>query len=273
MKTLSKYFLIILGLFQFLACPDVVEDPYPPASPVFVEKTTPADLIEKGIGANFRNTANPNQNSIILMWHPNSEDDIAGYNIYRAIETLDTLAQFENILSIDLSSTLPGQDTFYVDTEVSTRKRYLYYIESEDLSGNNSQPSDTISYKLLTKPHPFSIPEGTTTQNLVFHWEEEQSMADYPQNSVIRINNEANETVWVCMFQYPFNDYSFNFAPNGSNVNEENVIAFNGISGYLSPGRYFWKVEALRMGNGITTDPDIDIAGCESEWVEFILEE
>ncbi len=272
---MNRYLKISISAFIFIlfGCPDYVEDPNPPAPPVFVEKTYPADLIEKGIGAYNFNTENPDKNSIQLMWHPNTEDDLAGYKLYRALEIVDELTDFEVIETIDLSTTMSGRDTFFVDTTPAELKRYYYYLTAYDLAGNNSLPSDSISYKLLKKPHAFPIAHGTTSRNLTFRWEEHQLDSEFPQNSVIRINDEDDLTVWVCLFYYPFNGYSFNFAPNGENVNEEVVIAFNGIEGYLPPGRYFWKVEALRLGNGISTDADMDYVGAESDWVEFILVE
>ncbi len=258
---------------NIIGCPDVVEDPYPPDPPRIVSQTTPADLVERGIGPYNFNTENPDVNSIKFMWHPNSEDDLLGYNIYRAIEIPNGIGDFELIYQVDISSTITGRDTFYVDTDITTLKRYYYYLRSLDLAGNKSSTSDTISYKLLMKPHAFSISNGSTSNNLTFYWDEDQSMTNYPQSSVIRINNEDNESIWVCMFQYPFNGFSFNYAPDGSNVNEEAVLDFNGISGYLPPGRYYWKVTSLRMGNGITTDAEKDVAGAESDWIEFVLED
>lgn len=272
MKRIILLSLVIVSPI-FLGCPDYVEDPYPPSPPVFVDKTYPTDQTEQGIGAYNFNTETPEKNSIRLMWHPNAEDDLAGYKLYRAREVADEIEDFELIKIVDIAATLTGRDTFYIDTEPQVLRRYYYFLKSYDLAGNNSEPSDTVSYKLLNKPQAFPIHEGTPSHNIVFNWDENQLLTEYPQNSLIRINNTDNETIWACLFQYPFDGYYFNFAPNGEEVNIYAVIEFNGIEGYLPPGQYFWKVKALRMGNGITTDADNDIAGAESDWIEFIIEE
>ena len=69
---------------------------------------------------------------IVLMWQPNSEPDLAGYNVYRR-DTIDGA-----VGSFGLVATLVT-DTTYVDAAVSDALTYAYAITSVDISINANE--------------------------------------------------------------------------------------------------------------------------------------
>ncbi len=74
-------------------------------------------------------------NAVQLNWSRNSEYDLRGYNIYCSSESNSTF--------IKLNGT-PIADSFWNDTNLSW-DIYHYYITAQDLAGNQSNSSDTIT--------------------------------------------------------------------------------------------------------------------------------
>ena len=242
--------ILIITLFIFLiSCGD---EPKHPSSPVWVEKSRPEDLEEKGIDAHNVNLIDPEKNSIKLTWHPNPEEDIWKYYVYRT-DSVDE----ETNNPIDFSSILTTEsDTSFIDENVGLYVEYYYYLKVENFDGINSAPSDTISYELLYKPQAISDSDSVYFQQLQFQWIESSGGSHVPSGYVIRINNEFSESIWTCEIQPPsyFNPRTFNYSPGGIDCLEH-----NGISGYLDLGKYYWKVKSLLH----------DQASAESNWVEI----
>jgi len=83
----------------------------------------------------------PTTENIQIVWHKNSELDIAGYNIYRRIEGEGSFTQ------VNVS---PLVDTIYVDTEATQPMWYHYYVTAVDRDGFESVPSCTLSARPVT---------------------------------------------------------------------------------------------------------------------------
>jgi fibronectin type 3 domain-containing protein len=81
-------------------------------------------------------------NDIELRWEPVEEDDLAGYNIYSAI---DPEGPFEK-LNTELI------DTTYYLYSPDQRDFYYFYATSEDLGGNESITTDTLAVNTLPQP-------------------------------------------------------------------------------------------------------------------------
>lgn len=94
-----------------------VSDTTPPASP-----------------ANLSATAH--DGSISLIWNDNSENDLAGYNVYRSISSGGSYTK----TNVSLVST-----TNYTDNSVSNGTTYFYVVTAEDDSGNESEYSSEVS--------------------------------------------------------------------------------------------------------------------------------
>jgi hypothetical protein len=85
-----------------------------------------------------------------LFWDPNSEKDLAGYRLYRKLESDDW--------EILQSGLIPG--TSWVDPDVRTGDRILYRVTALDLADpvNESGYSEEVS--ILVALDPDSAPEG-----------------------------------------------------------------------------------------------------------------
>ena len=96
----------------------VAHDVFPPAVPA-------------GLQAVF---SGPGQKPFIdLVWTPNSEPDLAGYNVYRCDEGREE--------AVKLNSDLIKSPAFR-DTEVAPGHRYVYSISAGDVRGNESPRSE-----------------------------------------------------------------------------------------------------------------------------------
>jgi hypothetical protein len=82
-------------------------------------------------------TAVATANSIDLSWSRNTEDDLGGYNLYRAVDdgTFTPLATNLNVPTFN-------------DTQVEPNKRYRYAVSAIDMSGNESPRSSEITARI-----------------------------------------------------------------------------------------------------------------------------
>jgi len=253
---------IIASLFIFLiSCSEDVKHPSPP---IWAEKSRPEDLDERGIDAHNINLIYLNNNSIKLEWHPNPEEDIWRYYLYRT-DVVD-----EENKPIDFSIILTTEnDTLFYDEVASHYIEYYYYLKAENFDGIKSVTSDTISYELLKKPQAISGSDSVYYQQLQFQWIDDQYPSHIPSYYTIKVENESGQGIWGCLFLNP------NFLNNGEivsyfySLNGSECVEHQGTDEYLEPGKYYWKIKPLRLGNGITTSADHDIASAESNWVEI----
>jgi fibronectin type 3 domain-containing protein len=75
----------------------------------------------------------PGQRPFIdLVWAPDTDADLAGYNVYR---------RAEGGQPAKINSELVKAPA-YRDTEVQRRKRYFYSVSAVDLRGNESERSE-----------------------------------------------------------------------------------------------------------------------------------
>ncbi|MDP6685044.1 MAG: hypothetical protein QGH24_03775 [Candidatus Marinimicrobia bacterium] len=256
--------IIICFSILFSGCTQELKNKNIPSTPVWVEKSRPEDLDERGIDAHNMNLISPDKNSIKLAWHPNPEEDIWKYHLYRT-DVVDE-ENFPTDFSIILTTEI---DTLFYDEEVFRYVEFYYYLIAENFDGIKSATSDTISYKLLKKPSAFTTSDSIQSISLQFHWLDHQYGSHIPSYYAVKIENEFGHGVWGCLFLNP------NFLNNGEPVsfsfslNGTDCVEYEGIDDYLEPGRYFWKIKALRLGNGIATSADHDIASAESNWVEI----
>ena len=104
-------------------------------SPVITEATgTPkaAPLAPSGL------TATPVDSGISLAWKKNLELDLAGYNVYRRID------------SGSLDSLTATADTFLLNKPLSGASRYYYKIQAKDVDGNKGPMSDSAYCRPIT---------------------------------------------------------------------------------------------------------------------------
>ena len=92
-------------------------DKFPPATPRNVRAITVPGAVE-------------------LAWSPNSEPDLAGYNVYRSTGSEEGLAARLNQQPLEVP--------VYRDTQVTAGASYSYRIRAVDRNGNESSPSDGV---------------------------------------------------------------------------------------------------------------------------------
>ncbi len=100
-------------------------------------KVIPVDNYPPGTPAGLYSLAR--LDSITLIWKPNTEKDLAGYNIYRQ--------EGENGTPVKLNEKI-FTDTEYVDTPPMSDESYFYYVTAVDNSAgaNESSPGKKIQF-------------------------------------------------------------------------------------------------------------------------------
>ena len=249
---------------------------------MWIEKSQSDNRIELGIDSD-----NNTKSGIVLMWYSNSENDLAGYNIYRGQESNGTTIQYGILSEINIFQKFE-YDTLYFGINASNNVTYFYYIEAEDLVGNKSSPSDTISYTLRLPPTSLS-PVNTIADSFpIFRWIDNVENYQYTSEFVIRVeksNENSTEPFWVCRFYNQWFGYentipiSFLFFPAMGSWDEinidlhtnapSNVISCYGTTSVMSNGTYRWKIKAISQVNNET---NIDDASGESAWSYFNIE-
>lgn len=119
---------------------------------------------------------------VSLFWIPNSESDIAGYNIYRA----DSPSAFEAAWR-KMNPSLHTLTTFR-DDRVEPGRRYYYRVTAVDRAGNESRPSAIVSQEVVPeavcrlhseeefRERSIQIPDGRHTDD---RWGKCHRHADY----------------------------------------------------------------------------------------------
>lgn len=260
---------VLLG-FMLFSCQESREDPNPPDPPVWVLKSAPEAWVEQGIDADSRGGG-----AIVLMWYPNGEADLAGYELFRADTALS--GPYEKRFTVDLFE--PLLDTIFFDDEVDHYVAYYYYLLAFDLAGNRSRPSDTISYTLLNAPVPYTpVNDTVAVGDLRFEWMDRPAHFVYSNEFVLRLERvlgpQTMEAVWICRFNNDCYECG-NTRPQGIDYFSAgapwpgNVTVCVEQSATLPPGQYRWKVKAI---GEVDNHTNLDESSGESEWAYFILE-
>lgn len=126
------YWVTPITLWQGEGKKGVVEGDNSPVASVFANDTFPPD-IPAGLQAVFSGLTG--QPFIDLAWTPNTEPDLAGYNVYR--RTGDEPPVKVNSALVKTSA--------YRDTQVKPGVKYFYSVSAVDLRNNESQKSAEAS--------------------------------------------------------------------------------------------------------------------------------
>src|SRR5699024_7490142 len=103
--------------------------------------------------------------AIDLTWEPNDEEDVAGYNVYRAES--DDVSTDGAPLNDELLA-----DPEFTDDTAEPGTEYFYVVTAVDKAGNKSDPSDAASATIpkpevhekysFTEAGDTNVPEGYT---------------------------------------------------------------------------------------------------------------
>jgi hypothetical protein len=74
-----------------------------------------------------------------LLWEPSADKDLAGYLVYR---------RSADGTGFDRLTTEPGLELEYLDSAVNSGRGYSYYVSAVDLSGNESEASESVDVEV-----------------------------------------------------------------------------------------------------------------------------
>jgi hypothetical protein len=94
-------------------------------------------------------TATPGDTRVQLAWTPNSETDLAGYNVYRGTST-------PVATTTPINGTSPLPSASFLDTGVTNGSTYFYVVSALDTSGN-SATSATVSANPTASTTSFAV--------------------------------------------------------------------------------------------------------------------
>ncbi len=234
-------FIATLALLWTGCEPGSNKDTIAPDPPVVLPASECTSPDEQGIDAV------PDRDRIRLEWWVGSEEDLAGYEIYRSREgeAVDSLVAMLPIEEIS------GEVAFYEDEDVALRVRYFYTIKAFDEANNASTVSDTLTYMLLSKLMP-DQPRGDITDRIpefVFQWGDDPlPIVSY----VIRVTDLMGTYLWISDL-FIAQEYH---NPVHLVYNEDGRAS----SDSLESGGYRWRVD------GVGAE---EYSGSESYWMPF----
>ncbi|NOZ75695.1 MAG: hypothetical protein GXO90_10070 [FCB group bacterium] len=261
--------LPVMFIFLLTSCNPVSEDPFPPAAPEWIAKSLPEAWNERGIDAESSGAS-----GIILMWQPNTESDLAGYVLYRADSTGSNT--FRPIMEIDLME-IWTSDTSYIDAQINPYVDYYYYLTARDQAGNESPPSDTLTYRLMLRCQLLDpVDQSVVLDSLSFSWVDPVGNYTYTQEYVLRIDqlDPVPHTAWITRFYQRW--YSSQSSGDPIQVDwfpspgpwPDYVSTCRATRDSLEPGLYRWKIKNLSEVDNAT---GLDECSGESEWALFEL--
>ena len=253
--TLSILFISLL----LVACtqPEEVK-PDPPELLQMVLRSAGDDSLdfERGIDAGA-NPGNP-LNAIEVQWHTHlQQNDLESFKIYRSEHESGTI-NF-NLLSTKEIGQPGAIDTLYRDTQdLALDVRYFYYITAVDKDNQESEPSDTVSYRLLEKASDLSLngnPQQITTPEFNFKWQSLASHLFYVRVEAF-ISEEFHPLVYLEEVQSAYDDGWQNLYLEGT-----------WLKARFPNGNYRWRIDCV----GDENISEQAFEGSESDWSDFII--
>ncbi len=217
------------------------KDTVAPDPPVVLPASECTSADEQGIDAV------PDRDRIRLEWWVGSEEDLAGYEIYRHREG----EAVDSLVAVLLIEEISGEVAFYEDEDVALQMRYFYTIKAFDEANNASTVSDTLTYMLLSKLMP-DQPRGDITDRIpefVFQWGDDPlPIVSY----VIKVTDVMGTYLWISdLFIAQEYDTPVHIVYN---------VDGRANSDSLESAVYFWRVD------GVGAE---EYSGSESYWMRF----
>jgi hypothetical protein len=239
MKSIARFFLLLILIFINFNCNKKVTSTQDKPGPVtLVPGVEDTCRVEKGIDAI------PEGNLIRIEWMA-GDASTARYKVFRGT---DPKGLFTLIITEDVSV------QFYEDQVPSLTVRYYYFVRTVNDEGVESDPSDTLSYRLIRKAEGLD-PVDPCGNRPSFTWRDPNS----PQANdyIIRVRETGSgRMVWLSKFR------NMDFGP------DTKTIAFDADGGALSDSlasgaEYQWRIDIV--GNEKNS-------GSESSWTTIQIQ-
>jgi hypothetical protein len=234
----TLYFFLLLGLiFAIFQCKNKTVSPGPkPERVLMVPGRADTSAVEEGMDAI------PEGDRIHVEWISSSDDNVTSYELYRRD---DRQAEFVKVTTVQKPSRQ------FDDSGPVLNVRFWYYVVAVTFDGLRSDPSDTLSYKLIVKPDGLT-PAEVAGPRPEFTWHDASSANYY----IFRMRESGSETPFrIARIQSQFGAESQRF-PFDS--------LFVSGSESLTMGRsYEWRIDIV--GN----EP---ACGSESRWVTIQIQ-
>jgi hypothetical protein len=237
MKSTARFFLLLTLIFINFNCNKKANPTKEkPGAVTLIPGVEDTSRIEKGIDAI------PDGDLIRIEW---TEGD-ASTVFYEVFRGSAPNGAFSKIVTLEIPV------RFFEDQVPAPYVRYYYFIRALNDEGVESDPSDTLSYRLIRKAEGLD-PVGTCGSRPVFRWLDPNHANFY----IIRVEKmDSGNLVWLSRFQSP---------QFGS---EEQLIAYNAdhsaSQDSLSTGtQYRWRIDIV--GNERNS-------GSESSWTPIQIQ-
>jgi hypothetical protein len=238
MKPAFYSFLLLGVIFINFGCKNKSTDPaLKPAPVTLVPGGGDTTAVETGIDAV------PEGNLIHLEWTQVENASVVAFSVFRKAEREKEFAKLV---------TIEAPVRFYDDPVPFLDVRYYYFVRAVSDEGLESEPSDTLSYKLIQKAESMT-PEGKTDAKPMFRWRDLYHANDY----VIRVQESLSESVtWISRFQKP------QYGPDEQYV-QYNADGRARLDSLVKGRAYEWRIDVL--GNEAS-------CGSESRWVPIQIQ-
>jgi hypothetical protein len=240
---LQSYFFLLFGMFFIiLNCKkQVVNGTIQPDKVQFLPAVSDTCRVERGIDTI------PEGDAIFLQWIPGSGDIIRGYEIYRSDVRLGPYQQITD------PYLLVQSDSVFIDYLVTIDKKYYYYILAVSDDDVQSDPSDTLNYKLIEKADQMHLQEGAVPSKPLFRWKDPTGWGASPYYIIRLIDVAADNYIWISKVDPLFSEFQeVQYNADGSATLDS-----------LVPGIiYDWRIDISGSSNN---------CGSESQWVRFQL--
>lgn len=228
-------------------------DTTPPVTPVLKPRSVDSLYAETGIRPEAGTS--PWEYAIRIEWYPNTEEDLAGYLVYRHGEE-DSLFPNTPVENLILGQNFsPYEDPYFVDYDrenlqpndtTGDTRGYYYAVRAYDVSDNISGFSDIAYYRLITNPSSFSV-SNPSSGEYYLKWTYESGPEVFFDYFMIRVwDSETGERAW----HMKYTDFG-----RTHNV----LLNVNGTAQpFVSGRRYVWKLNVIANSNPPQRSP----AGC-----------
>lgn len=240
MRTPAVFFLLLVLIFFNFNCknssgPSRVR----PAAVRLIPGVDDTCRVEAGMDAV------PEGNAIRIEWTDNDDERTEGYEVNRSVSSQ---GPFSTIVTIQD----PGQ-RFYEDMVPSIDPRYYYTVNAIDGEGGRSNPSDTLSYRLILKAQDLQ-PSESCGEIPEFQWRDENS--PHANDYIVRVRDKTiGHPVWIGSVQARYGEEYQSTIYNADGTAS--------VDRLISGRTYEWRVDII--GNESR-------CGSESPWVSVTIQ-